>query len=388
MANANHIEILKSGVESWNSWRAANPDLTPDLQRADLKNRYLWTVNLSRADLTGADLSSTFLNHANLAGALLMEADLTKVELTGATLDGANLSGSILRDAIIGDVALPQVATSCKSANFHATDLTDAEFFRVRCHSSDFTDAILRGTSFRNVRLDGVRFLRTDWEGARFVECRVFGVSVWDMSGTPSAQSYLVVTPDEQPTVAIDDLETAQFVYLLLNSKKVRNIIDVMASKGVLILGRFTENRKPVLNALRDALRKLGFLPMMFDFEKSTQRDFTETIKTLAGLSCFVIADITNPKSSPLELQATVPDYMIPFVPIIHEGDEPFSMFADLQQKYRDWVLDVLVYDSTDDLISVLDSAVVQPALEKAEQLFVRKAEGIRIRHARDYRKV
>jgi hypothetical protein len=29
----------------------------------------------------------------------------------------------------------------------------------------------------------------------------------------------------------------------------------------------------------------------------------------LAGLSCFVIADITNPRSAPLELQATVPNY-------------------------------------------------------------------------------
>jgi len=345
-------------------------------------------MDLSRTDLSGADLSSADLKHSNLSNALLMEADLTKADLTGATFDGANLSGAILRDAIFGDEAIPQVRTSCKSANFHAADLTDAEFFRVECHSSDFTDAILRGTSFRNVRLHGVRFLRTDWEGARFVECIVFGVSVWDMSGTPSAQSHLVVTPDEQPIVAIDDLETAQFVYLLLNSKKVRNLIDVMASKAVLILGRFTVDRKPVLDALRNALRSLGYLPMIFDFKKSTQRDCTETIKTLAGLSKFVIADITNPKSSPLELQATVPDYMIPFVPIIHEGDEPFSMFADLQQKYRDWVLDVLVYDSTDGLISVLDSAVVQPALENAEQLFVRKAEGLRIRHARDYRNV
>jgi hypothetical protein len=33
---------------------------------------------------------------------------------------------------------------------------------------------------------------------------------------------------------------------------------------------------------------------------------------TLAGMSRFVIADIANPKSAPLELQAAVPDYMIP----------------------------------------------------------------------------
>jgi len=46
---------------------------------------------------------------------------------------------------------------------------------------------------------------------------------------------------------------------------------------------------------------------MMFDFERSKERDFTETIRILAGLSRFIIADITNPKSSPLELQVTMP---------------------------------------------------------------------------------
>jgi len=47
MANANHLEILLSRgepgnpsyrVENWNRWRAANPELTPDLKGADLKN--------------------------------------------------------------------------------------------------------------------------------------------------------------------------------------------------------------------------------------------------------------------------------------------------------------------------------------------------------------
>jgi hypothetical protein len=49
--------------------------------------------------------------------------------------------------------------------------------------------------------------------------------------------------------------------------------------------------------------------------------------EVLAGLSHFVIVDITNPRSAPLELQATVPEYMIPFVPIIEKGEEPFAMF-------------------------------------------------------------
>jgi len=79
---------------------------------------------------------------------------------------------------------------------------------------------------------------------------------------------------------------------------------------------------------------------------------------TLTGMSLFVIADITNPKSSPLELQTTVPNYMIPFVPIIQEGERPFVMFKDLQGQF-DWVLDTLEYDSESTLVQVLDEAVI-----------------------------
>jgi hypothetical protein len=61
-----------------------------------------------------------------------------------------------------------------------------------------------------------------------------------------------------------------------------------------------------------------------------------------------------------------MPNYMIPFVPIIHESEKPFAMFKDLKEKYGEWVLDVLKYDSTDNLLAVFNDAVVRPALEKA----------------------
>ena len=98
------------------------------------------------------------------------------------------------------------------------------------------------------------------------------------------------------------------------------------------------------MDALRNKLREYNLLPIVFDFDRPTDKDFTETIKTLAGLCYFVIADVTNPKSSPLELQATVPDYQIPFVPIIQEGESPFAMMVDLQKKYN-WVLKTVSYD-------------------------------------------
>jgi hypothetical protein len=132
----------------------------------------------------------------------------------------------------------------------------------------------------------------------------------------------------------------------------------------VLILGRFTPERKAVLDALRIELRQRGYLPILFDLERSTTQDFTETIKILVDMSLFVIADISNPKSSPLELQATIPDYMVPFVLIIQEGEEPFAVFNDLPIEHKKWVLAPLKYDSINGLIGVLEEAIINPALE------------------------
>ena len=48
-------------------------------------------------------------------------------------------------------------------------------------------------------------------------------------------------------------------------------------------------------------------------------KNFTETVRLLAGMSRFVIVDITNP-TAPLELQAAVPECMVPFVPILDKS--------------------------------------------------------------------
>jgi hypothetical protein len=44
MANPEHLQILKQGVEAWNVWREQHRDISPELSVA----------NLARADLTKA----------------------------------------------------------------------------------------------------------------------------------------------------------------------------------------------------------------------------------------------------------------------------------------------------------------------------------------------
>jgi hypothetical protein len=117
------------------------------------------------------------------------------------------------------------------------------------------------------------------------------------------------------------------------------------------------------------------------NFDKPETKDFTETVRLLAGLSKFVIADITNPKSAPLELQATVSEIMVPFRAIIEEGEEPFSMLQDLWIKHRDWVLSRSTTRPVDALVASLDEKIIRPAEARFAELLARKAETMKGEH-------
>jgi hypothetical protein len=221
--------------------------------------------------------------------------------------------------------------------------------------------------------------VRTDLTGADLTGCRIYGVSAWELTLETTKQQNLVITSENEPEITVDNIEVAQFVYLLLHNEKIRDVIDTIGKKGVLLLGRFTEGRIVVLERLREKLRDLGFVPMVFNFDKPETKDFTETVRLLTSLSKFVIVDITNPRSAPLELQATVPDYMVPFAPILQQGEQPFSTFVDLQNKY-DWVLQPVVgYPSVDRLIDVLEDKIVRPAEVKFNELLARRTDQLRV---------
>ena len=116
MANAEHVSKLRERVPAWNKWRAANPDITPDLINAclpravltgaDLTNAHLTRANLTNAYLTRAVLTNAHLTNANLINACLPRAVLTGADLTGADLTGADLTGADLTRAVLTNAHL------------------------------------------------------------------------------------------------------------------------------------------------------------------------------------------------------------------------------------------------------------------------------------------
>ena len=340
------IRLLRRSVEEWNDWRWKLN--YPDIDRSEMEEVALIAINLLDASITVSHKSGLDLAGANLDEADLRGADLMRADLRGAVLVGANLSGAYLSGA----------------------DLSEA----------NLTGANLSGSDLRWANLS-----KAIIENANLTRCRIYGISAWDLNLKNTIQNDLIITPlGKQPQITVDNLEVAQFIYLLLNKPKIRDVIDTIGKKAVLILGRFSE-RKNVLELISENLRKRDYLPIVFDFERPADRDFTETIMTLAGMSRFIIADITKPRSVPLESQAIIPNYMIPFVTIIQNGEEPYSMFQDLWQKHSDWVLDPLRYESLKQLESVFDAAVIDQANERYSLLMKKKTRSMVIKDARDY---
>jgi hypothetical protein len=257
-----------------------------------------------------------------------------------------------------------------------ASRFASSSFAALRRHIVRPKKPILRKTDLSSANLSGADLrhallVETDLTDTDLTGCRVYGASVWRVElDDNTKQQGLIVTDVAEPTVRVDNIEFAQ---------KIRDVIDTIGKKGVLLLGRFTEGRMVVLERLREKLRDLGFVPMVFNFDRPETKDFTETVRLLASLSKFVIVDITNPRSAPLELQATVPDYMIPFAPILQKGEKPFAMFVDLKNKY-DWVLKrVIVYPTVDRLIEVLEDKVVRRAEAKFNKLLARRTKKLRV---------
>lgn len=368
MANPVHLSILKSGTENWNNWRRENGCTPrPDFRGADLRKR-----DLRWADLRGADFGEAVLREANFRQACLRnavlyyatvrEADLRLANLSRAHLYRANLYKAYLSNANLSHTDLRNAFL--RKTNLNATDLSGANL-----NEADLGEANLSKANLTAASLERATLIHTRCDKTIFAGCRVYGLSAWDLHLAYTQQTNLVITPSGEADITVDNLELAQFIYLLLNNARIREVIDTITSKVVLILGRFTPERKVVLDAIRESLRTKNYSPVVFDFEKPTTRDLTETVMTLAGMAKFVIADLTDPKSIPHELMSFVEK--LPSVPVqpllLASQKQEYAMFPHLQR--YPWVMATVLYQDQESLLHSLESTVILPAEQKAEEL-------------------
>src|SRR5262245_50434650 len=116
---------------------------------------------------------------------------------------------------------------------------------------------------------------------------------------------------------------------------------------------------------MRHELRKRDYLPMLFYFEKPSNRDITETVSTLAHR--LIIADITEAKSIPQELSIIVSNLpSVPVQPLLLAGQQEYRMFEHF--KRFPWVLPAFLYEGNPELFSSLESHVIAPAEAMARE--------------------
>lgn len=419
-----HLDLLRRAadgdVQPWSEWRVANPHLAPDLRRVempraqlagiDLSGANLFMARLQEADLRGAKLSRAGLVYAHLEGAMLHKvemmyanleeaqfqwaelqdailrhSDLTRASFRGAALNRANLGRVEGEDVILADADLA-------GANLEKADLWMADLTGARLNGSCLRDANLNQAKLVDADLSGadlirVRMTGVDLRGARLEHAKIYGLSAWNvLTDATTQQMNLSIAPPGQPgRLTVDDIEVAQLINLLVDHTKLRKAITAIAHKGVLLLGRFSDPlRKEFLESLANAARSRGLLPIIYDLDRPPEQDWTETVLTLANLSLFVIADLGKPASIPLELQALVPNCMVPFVPLRKKDEPAFSMLVDRPHKY-DWVLPVVVYRREQEVVEAFDTAVLRPAMKLRRELNQRKAKSIDEKDVADF---
>lgn len=366
-----HIDFLKEcakdinyGFIKWSEWRKDFQVGIPNLENAQLKGIQLLNYDFTKANLNGINFSDAKLIDCNFGDATLENANFEKANCSfslfhKAILKGANFNNSELINTVM-------VNSNCSNAIFTnssivqnlsgGADFSGVDFSNSKIILSNLVECNLTQSKFINTFLSGSNISRSNLNDSIIKSSTIFGLSAWGVSTENSVHENLTITNDyDESIITVDDLEIASFIYLISNNKKISQAIDNITTKVVLILGRFTTKRLDILNHIKSVLKQIGFVPVLFDFEKPKQRDLTETIGLIGRMSRFVIADLTDAKSIPQELSELIPySPSIKFFPIVEKGSSSYSMFEHFE-KYP-WVGKKFEYENKKDLTEYIET--------------------------------
>jgi len=388
MATREHVSLLRKGVPAWNRWRQEHLTVTPDLFAADLRQ-----LDLSGAQLTSADLRQANFTFANLTGANLIRSNLEEANITWANLTGVNLTQANLRsaslfkcglhDAVLQGANLSTsllVMCSLKRANLdranlHGANLTESGLVDATAREcvfrharllgsslvgadfsgSDFTHADLTLADLTNADLSGARLSNAILTGALLNGARVVGVAGWDADLHATQQRDLVVTPKERTRLTVDGLDAAQFVLLLLQHARLRELAHPVRSTAVLVVGDFAADRSAVRDALAETLRQQGYTPVSLYVESPTADDLGSLIRSVLPVVRFACVDLTGP----VILRSLIEELSwggVPVQPLVHGLTENIRL--ELRSSSRR-VLPLYPYENTSDLQAALLTTLI-----------------------------
>jgi uncharacterized protein YjbI with pentapeptide repeats len=328
--------ILMQGAAVWNEWRRQNP-----------------------APLT---FSAPHWYDCPGRGGKQMKGknrvDFSGMNLSGASIYKAFAEGLNLRNAVFE-------CSHFEEGDFSRADFCGATFRNTRFNKTILTGADFEGATFVNCNLNRVNLAGALFRVKEITETVVYGIAAWDLvTSDEMKQSKLVIEKtyglysdliqEGKIPMMVDDIELAQFVYYLNDHKKMRDALNILNDKGVLLLGRFMGGGLERLYSIREWLNCNGYMAMIFDFGRPDNLSLTETAVTMAGLCKFIFADLSG-ASVPAELQAILSQVK---KPLLAFGD-PYTLFPDLAD--HTWVRTIEGDDSS--LVRGLESKL--PEMEK-----------------------
>ena len=374
MADINQYDILKSSKDFWNDWMKTNWKELPTIKsysKYPLRNHKVENLSLTVADLSSLDLRDfQIFDGYNFKRVLFNNCNLGKLKFLNCNFKKAQFRNADLREVIFENCTFE--FTTLINANLNQSSFHDCKLIGANLSKAEFYKANFNNTILVNCNLMWSKLIETNFKSSSVNKCHVFGASIWNINAENTLQTDIIITKREEIEVSVDNLEIAQFLYLMINNKNIKNIIETLTSKIVLILGRFSGNRKIILDQIKDELRTIGYVPIIFEFQKPDNKDYLEPVLLISQLSRFIIADFSDPKIILEEIPRIVDNTSAVIIPIIEKGQREPSTLYNIRIN-RLSILDTYIYESSKDLLENINTELINKAEIKLKELHERR---------------
>jgi uncharacterized protein YjbI with pentapeptide repeats len=335
---------IKEGSHSWNQWTKSLIKEMPSIKMYSdkpLKNSVTQQISLKIAEIPEIKFKDMVLDNFDFSRLKWTHLESKNVIFKNCNFYKSDMKNSELNHCTFDNCNFEKA--NLINSNFNFSKLTDCIFKGSNLSKSEQFSTIYNNCSILDTSIMWSKLIETTFIESRIFNSKIFGAAIWNVKILNSETKNLIITKNDEPEIKIDNIEVAQFIYLILNNQKIRDVITTLTSKIVLILGRFTDERLKILESIKEVLILEGFVPVLFTFEKSPKRDLTETIQLLANISKLVIADVSDSKSIPQELSHIIPSTpSLPIQPIIVAEQKEYSMFEHWNR--YEWVRPIFEY--------------------------------------------
>lgn len=308
----NILALLNKGANSWNSWIE---DLKKNVHniklRSDksLRNYQAYQISFSIATFPKMKFGRSVFTKYNFSRLKIQSSEFDNVEFNECNFFETQFNNSIFKKCVFNNCSFKK--TYFIDANLSSSTFNNCMFIGSNLSKTNQYQTTYHNCTLLYTYLMFAHLVETYFYKSTIDSCKIYGVSTWGIKVEDSISKNLIITKhsDADSEISVDNIEIAQHIYMLIDNKKIRNLITTLTSKVILILGRFTDARLDILEAIKDNIRNQGYIPMLFTFTPSTNRDLIETIFLMASISRMVFADITDPSSVSHEISEIVKNF-------------------------------------------------------------------------------